>query len=78
MHLFPLFFAMVSMMIRFSAMALERRGVSLQSIAVSLERNMKCAVGLCGHCQFGPVFVCRDGPVFGYDRILPFFGLREV
>jgi len=65
-------------MIRFSAMGLERRGVPLASIAVSMERNMKCAVGLCGHCQFGPVFVCQDGPVFAYDRILPFFGLREV
>jgi len=65
-------------MIRFSAMGLERRGVPRQSIVVSLERNMKCAVGLCGHCQFGPVFVCRDGPVFAYERILPFFGVREV
>jgi NAD(P)H-flavin reductase len=39
---------------------------------------MRCAVGLCGHCQFGPAFVCKDGPVFRYDRALPFFGLREV
>ena len=65
-------------MIRFSAMGLERRGVPHENIVVSLERNMKCAVGLCGHCQFGPLFVCRDGPVFAYDRIQPFFGLREV
>jgi NAD(P)H-flavin reductase len=65
-------------MIRFSAMGLERRGVPLESIVVSMERNMKCAVGLCGHCQFGPLFVCRDGPVFPYHRIQPFFGLREV
>lgn len=65
-------------MIRFSAMGLEQRGVSRPSIAVSLERNMKCALGLCGHCQFGPFFVCREGPVFAYDRILPFFGVREV
>ena len=65
-------------MIRVSAMGLERRGVPLENIVVSLERNMKCALGLCGHCQFGPLFVCRDGPVFAYDRIQPFFGLREV
>jgi NAD(P)H-flavin reductase len=65
-------------MIRFSAMGLERRGVPREGIVVSLERNMKCAVGLCGHCQFGPFFVCRDGPVFSYDRVLPFFGMREV
>jgi NAD(P)H-flavin reductase len=65
-------------MIRFSAMGLERRGVPRESIVVSLERNMKCALGLCGHCQFGPFFVCRDGPVFSYDRVQAFLGLREV
>jgi NAD(P)H-flavin reductase len=43
-----------------------------------MERNMKCAVGVCGHCQFGPWFVCKDGPVFRYDRIERFFGMREV
>jgi NAD(P)H-flavin reductase len=65
-------------MIRFSAQGLERRGVAPAGIFVSLERNMKCAVGLCGHCQMGPVFVCRDGPVFRHDRLAPFFGMREV
>jgi NAD(P)H-flavin reductase len=45
---------------------------------VSLERNMHCAVGFCGHCQFGPSFVCMDGPVFRYDRIRTFFNLREA
>jgi NAD(P)H-flavin reductase len=65
-------------MIRFTAMALQGRGVAVPNIFVSLERNMRCAVGLCGHCQFGPAFVCKDGPVFRYDRALPFFGLREV
>jgi NAD(P)H-flavin reductase len=39
---------------------------------------MKCGIGLCGHCQFGPHFTCRDGPVFRYDRTLPFFGIREA
>ena len=39
---------------------------------------MKCAVGLCGHCQFGPEFVCRDGPVFRFDRIQHIFGVAEV
>ena len=48
------------------------------SIYVSMERNMKCAIGFCGHCQFGPHFVCKDGPVFRYDRIQPFFGMREI
>jgi NAD(P)H-flavin reductase len=65
-------------MIRYAAQALEQRGTSPSSIFVSMERNMKCAVGVCGHCQFGPWFVCKDGPVFRYDRIQRFFGLREV
>ncbi|HSB61358.1 MAG TPA: FAD/NAD(P)-binding protein, partial [Vicinamibacteria bacterium] len=65
-------------MIRFGVGALEARGVDASSLYVSLERNMKCAIGLCGHCQMGPVFVCRDGPVFPFGRVRPFFGLREV
>jgi NAD(P)H-flavin reductase len=65
-------------MIRYAAQALEQRGTSGASIFVSMERNMKCAVGVCGHCQFGPWFVCKDGPVFRYDRIHRFFGMREV
>lgn len=65
-------------MIRFAVLALQRRGVSDPSIFVSMERNMKCGVGLCGHCQFGPFFICKDGPVCRYDRIVPFFSLREV
>jgi len=65
-------------MIRYAAQALEQRGTPGSSIFVSMERNMKCAVGVCGHCQFGPWFVCKDGPVFRYDRIQRFFGMREV
>jgi NAD(P)H-flavin reductase len=56
-------------MMRFTAMELHKRGVDNEHIFVSLERNMKCAIGLCGHCQFGPVFVCKDGPVFRYNQI---------
>lgn len=65
-------------MIRFASLALEKRGMTTASIHVSMERNMKCAVGVCGHCQLGPHFVCKDGPVFRYDRIEPLSGLREV
>jgi NAD(P)H-flavin reductase len=65
-------------MIRFAAMALAKRGVSPANLFISVERNMKCGVGFCGHCQLGPHFVCRDGPVFPYERALPFFGMREV
>lgn len=45
------------------------RGMNEQSAWVSLERNMNCAIGLCGHCQLGPEFLCKDGPVFRYDRV---------
>lgn len=65
-------------MILFAAQELENRGVATQDIHVSLERNMKCAVGLCGHCQFGPFFVCKDGPVFPYARIKRLAGISEV
>ena len=65
-------------MIRFSAEALMARGVGADRVHVSMERNMKCAVGHCGHCQLGPEFVCRDGPVFTFERMRAAFGLREV
>ena len=47
-------------------------------IWVSLERNMKCGVGLCGHCQLGAKFVCRDGPVFRWDRTAPLLAVQEL
>jgi len=65
-------------MIGFSVAALLERGLPPGAIHVSLERNMKCAVGRCGHCQLGPEFVCRDGAVFPYERLRRLFGLREV
>jgi NAD(P)H-flavin reductase len=43
-----------------------------------MERNMKCAVGFCGHCQLGPTFVCKDGPVFPYSRLAPWLAIRNV
>jgi NAD(P)H-flavin reductase len=49
-----------------------------QDIYVSLERNMQCAVGHCGHCQIGPLFVCKDGPVFRHDAIAPWLKVREL
>ncbi len=52
------------------------RGVSESAIWLSLERSMHCAVGLCGHCQFGARFVCQEGPVFNYSDIKPLFGVR--
>jgi NAD(P)H-flavin reductase len=65
-------------MIRFTCHELQRRGVPTSSIYVSMERNMKCAIGLCGHCQIGQVFVCKDGPVFPYDRIQDLVNRWEV
>lgn len=65
-------------MMRFTAMKLEDRGVPASSIYVSLERNMKCGIGLCGHCQCGPTFICKDGPVYRYDRVKPLLTAREV
>ncbi len=56
-------------MMRFVFRELEAQGLARKDIHVSMERNMKCAVGFCGHCQYGPLFICRDGPVFPYERI---------
>jgi len=64
-------------MMRFSASELMNAGVRENSIYITMERNMKCAVGFCGHCQFGPSFICKDGPVFRYDRIKSFISTRE-
>ncbi len=65
-------------MMRFSARELEQRGLGLERMYLSLERNMKCGVGLCGHCQLGPHFVCADGPVYGYAEVAHFMQLREA
>ncbi len=65
-------------MMRFTISTLEERGVDKNSIYVSLERNMKCAVGFCGHCQFGGHFICKDGPVFPYGKIEDLFKIREL
>lgn len=65
-------------MMRFTAIKLEERGVPRSSIYLSMERNMECGIGLCGHCQYGPTFVCKDGPVFRYDRLKKLLATREV
>jgi NAD(P)H-flavin reductase len=65
-------------MMRFAAAALRDRGVPPESIWVSLERSMKCAVGHCGHCQLGPLFVCKDGPVVRHDVAGPLMAVREL
>jgi NAD(P)H-flavin reductase len=65
-------------MMRFATNALRDRGVAPERIYLSMERNMKCAIGLCGHCQFGPDFICKDGPVMRFDRISEIFAVREL
>lgn len=53
------------------------RRVPAEQIYVSLERNMKCGQGFCGHCQIGPYFICKNGPVFSFDKLQPFFNVEE-
>ncbi len=65
-------------MMRFTAEALIKRGVPAEHIHVTLERNMKCGVGTCGHCQLGPLLLCRDGPVFPWPRVAPLLSVREL
>lgn len=65
-------------MMRFCAAGLQESGVAEDRIFVSLERNMKCAVGFCGHCQYQPYFVCRDGPVFPYSQVHHLLIQREI
>lgn len=65
-------------MMRYTVQELQKRGVDSNRMYLSLERNMKCGIGTCGHCQCGPVFVCRDGPIFRFDRIEELFGKREI
>jgi NAD(P)H-flavin reductase len=61
-------------MMRLGVPILIRRGIPPAAIYVSLERHMECGIGLCGHCQMGPYFVCKDGPVMRYDRVAQWLG----
>jgi NAD(P)H-flavin reductase len=65
-------------MMRFTVRELVGRGVETDNVSISMERNMKCGIGLCGHCQLGPTFVCKDGPVYCYGRISDVFRRREM
>jgi NAD(P)H-flavin reductase len=65
-------------MMRVVAQALGERGLSHDRLFVSMERNMKCAIGFCGHCQLGPAFICKDGPVFPYSTLEPWLSIRNV
>ena len=65
-------------MMHFTLLELQKRNLAPEHIFLSLERNMKCALGFCGHCQFVPFFECKDGPVFSYAQVQRWFGKREL
>jgi NAD(P)H-flavin reductase len=58
--------------------ALTELGVPPEQIRLSIERNMRCAVGVCGHCQLGPDLICRDGPVTTLDHAMPLLAVAEL
>ncbi len=65
-------------MMRFTALELEKQGIQHDRMYISMERNMKCGVGLCGHCQIGSSFVCKDGPIYRLDKMWSVFTRREL
>ena len=65
-------------MMKYTIDELERRGVPQEQMYVSMERNMKCAIGFCGHCQYGPTFICKEGPVYPVPRVRPLLDRKEL
>lgn len=66
------------MMMKYTLDELERRGLPENQVFLSLERNMKCAIGICGHCQFGPKFICKNGPVFRLPDVRRLLERKEM
>ncbi|HEX9635622.1 MAG TPA: 4Fe-4S dicluster domain-containing protein [Candidatus Limnocylindria bacterium] len=65
-------------MMQATVSALRTAGITRRRIFVSLERHMDCGVGTCGHCQMGPFFICRDGPVFSVSELGDLFGREGI
>lgn len=65
-------------MMRLTARALLAAGIPASDIRISLERNMRCGVAECGHCQLGPLLLCRDGPVVSYARAAPLLAIKNL
>ena len=65
-------------MMKYTVDELDRYGVPMEQVYISMERNMKCGFGLCGHCQYGPVFICKDGPVFPYPQLRSYLEQKEL
>jgi NAD(P)H-flavin reductase len=64
-------------MMRFVVYEALARRLTEEHVHVSFERNMKCGFGSCGHCQLGPFFVCKDGPIFSYKQLRPYFNVED-
>ena len=65
-------------MMRLGLESLGERGIARDRLWLTMERNMHCAVKLCGHCQLGPWFVCADGPIFRFDEVRELLGVDEL
>jgi len=65
-------------MMHYCQLSLHKMGLADDQLVVSMERNMKCAIGHCGHCQWGPKFICKDGPVFYFNQISDLFKVHEL
>lgn len=65
-------------MMRYAAEALIARGVPADRVWISMERTMRCGVGLCGHCQLGPTLICRDGPVYAWRHLDALLGVPQL
>jgi NAD(P)H-flavin reductase len=65
-------------MMRFTVSALAESGIGADRVYASMERNMQCGIGHCGHCQLGPTLVCRDGPVYRWSELARWLSIREL
>ncbi|MFM8213896.1 MAG: FAD/NAD(P)-binding protein [Pirellula sp.] len=65
-------------MMHYCALSALKLGIPSSSIWISMERNMQCGVGYCGHCQWGPFFLCKDGPVLRYDLAEPYLSIKDL
>ena len=65
-------------MMRVTGESLVEHGIASDNVYLSMERNMRCAVAHCGHCQYGPTLICRDGPVYRHDLLAPLLEVREL
>jgi NAD(P)H-flavin reductase len=74
----PVLFYRLRLKLRFVVFEALARKVRPENIFVSMERNMSCAMGLCGRCQLGPYFVCKDGPVFEFRQVESYFNLEDL